>query len=69
MRSSEFTYIGLRDIPLVLAAYVAWKIFKRTKVLDLADIPLEEALERAAQDPGVTKKLPKWRQVVGFLWD
>lgn len=57
------------DIPLVITAYISWKLFKKTRVHNLADIPLEEALERAAQDPGVEEKLPGWRKVVGFLWD
>jgi yeast amino acid transporter len=57
------------DIPLVLTAYTLWKLFKRTKIHKLSDIPLEEALERAAQDPGVEKRLPGWRRIVGFLWD
>lgn len=57
------------DIPLVLTAYILWKLIKRTKIHNLAEIPLEEALERAARDPGYEKKLPRWRQIVGFLWD
>ena len=53
----------------MLTAYVLYKLIKRTKIPNLADIPLEEALERAAEDPGFEEKLPRWRQIVGFLWD
>ncbi|KAG8419415.1 hypothetical protein J3458_004283 [Metarhizium acridum] len=37
------------DIPLVLAAYFIWKFVKKTKIVALADIPLQRALERADQ--------------------
>lgn len=59
----------LRDIGLVLAAYTIWKLVKGTKIVPLAEIPLVEALERAAQDQEVVKKVPKWRQAAGILWD
>lgn len=57
------------DIPLVITAYLLWKFIKRTKIQNLSDIPLEEALQRAAEDPGIEEKLPPWRKIVGFLWD
>jgi hypothetical protein len=57
------------DIGLVLAAYTIWKLLKGTKIVALADIPLVEALERAAQDQEEVKKVPKWRKFAGFLWD
>ncbi|KJK83256.1 hypothetical protein H634G_01385, partial [Metarhizium anisopliae BRIP 53293] len=37
------------DIPLVLAAYFIWKFAKKTKIVALADIPLQRAFERADQ--------------------
>lgn len=58
-----------RDIGLVVAAYLIWKVYKKTKIVSLADIDLREAIERANQDPGVEEKLPRWRKIVGFLWD
>lgn len=58
-----------RDIPLVTTAYVIWKFYKGTKIIDLKDIPLTEALERAQQDYEPEPKLPRWRKIVGFLWD
>lgn len=36
-----------RDIPLVLAAYLIWKFYKKTKIVALKEIPLEEALMQA----------------------
>ncbi len=57
------------DIPLVLAAFLLWKVIKKTKWVKLEEIPLNEALERAAQDPGEDKPVPRWRQFAGFLWD
>jgi len=67
--TSSGTDKTFRDIGLVLAAYTIWKLLKGTKIIALADIPLVEALERAAQDQEEVKKVPKWRQVAGFLWD
>jgi amino acid transporter len=41
-----------RDIPLVLVAYLSWKFFKKTKIVSLKEIPLEEALMQAdVKDP------------------
>ncbi|EXJ59173.1 hypothetical protein A1O7_06605 [Cladophialophora yegresii CBS 114405] len=57
------------DIALVITAYMAWKIHKRTKIVTLTDIPLEEALFRADQDIEQESEQPGWRHVVGFLWD
>ncbi|KAI1609513.1 amino acid permease/ SLC12A domain-containing protein [Exophiala viscosa] len=57
------------DIPLVITAYVAWKVYKRTSVVNLSEIPLEEALERAVGDVEIEKERPPWRKLVGFLWD
>ncbi|KAJ5806818.1 hypothetical protein N7474_010410 [Penicillium riverlandense] len=57
------------DIPIVIAAYVAWKLYKRTKMVKLCEIPLKEALERAAGDVEAEKEHPLWRRLIGFLWD
>lgn len=57
----------------MLAAYTIWKLLKGTSITPLADIPLVEALERAAQDQDQEEeyegKVPKWRRVGGILWD
>ncbi|KAK6428993.1 hypothetical protein LTR95_014862, partial [Oleoguttula sp. CCFEE 5521] len=57
------------DIALVTTAYPLWKFIKRTKIVSLADLPLMEAFERAAQDQEPEKVVPGWRKWVGFLWD
>lgn len=69
VRSLILSLTRLRDIALVTAAYAFWKLFKRTKFVALADIPLREAIDRAQQDPGVEVKVPLWRSIAGFLWD
>lgn len=38
-----------RDIPLVLGAYLVWKLVKGTKIVSLSEIPLHSALEQAEQ--------------------
>ena len=67
--SCDTTTDCFRDIGLVTAAYVLWKVFKKTKIVPLADIPLREAIERAQEDPGFQESVPRWRKIVGFLWD
>jgi amino acid permease len=60
-----------RDIPLVLAAYLIWKLWKKTKILALSDIPLEEAFKQAEQAPDdepPVKKNSKLR-LVSWIWD
>lgn len=37
------------DIPLVTAAFLFWKFFKKTKFVSLDDVPLRTALEQADQ--------------------
>lgn len=36
-----------RDIPLVLSAYLIWKFYKKTKIYELSEIPLMDALRQA----------------------
>lgn len=42
-----FTHQKYRDIPLVLSAYLIWKLFKKTKIYKLDEIPLADALRQA----------------------
>lgn len=37
----------IRDIPLVISAYLIWKFYKKTKIYNLSDIPLMDALRQA----------------------
>ncbi len=40
-----------RDIPLVVLAYLAWKLYKKTNVVSLESIPLEQAFRQAEENP------------------
>ncbi|CAK4034100.1 dicarboxylic amino acid permease [Lecanosticta acicola] len=58
------------DIPLVLTAFVLWKVFKKTKLVKLDDIPLREALEEMERKPELPEpEKTGWEKWVGFLWD
>lgn len=57
------------DIPLVICAYVGWKVFKRTHVVNLLDAPIREALDDMRDNP--EEKIPKpkgWRKL-NLLWE
>ncbi|KAI1424759.1 amino acid permease/ SLC12A domain-containing protein [Xylaria sp. FL1777] len=59
------------DIPLVLSAYLIWKLWKKTKIVPLSDIPLEEAFKQAEQVPDDDPPL-KGRGIARFIswiWD
>ncbi|KAL1592349.1 hypothetical protein SLS60_011427 [Paraconiothyrium brasiliense] len=58
------------DIPLVLAAFLLWKFIKGTKFVNLADIPIREALEEVASHPEpLEQNKTGWKRVAGFIWD
>ncbi|KAK3339603.1 amino acid permease-domain-containing protein [Neurospora tetraspora] len=60
------------DIPIVLIAYLAWKLYKKTKVVSLDDIPLDIAFKQAEDaifeepEEGKTKG---WVRAVSWIWD
>lgn len=57
------------DIPLVLAAFTIWKLLKKTKVVNLADIPLGEALDQADQYPDEEyDRKPTFMRILTFSW-
>ncbi|KAI0443517.1 amino acid permease/ SLC12A domain-containing protein [Xylaria telfairii] len=59
------------DIPLVLSAYLIWKFWKKTKIVSLSNIPLDEAFKQAEQvvdDEPPTKKRT-WVRLVSWIWD
>lgn len=59
-----------RDIPLVIAAFLLWKFIKGTKFVNLADIPLREALEEVAKHPEpLEPKKTGWKRIANILWD
>ena len=60
----------IRDIPLVIYAYLIWKFVKKTKVVSLSSIALEEAFDRVEQEP----EFPELRKtgairVVSWIWE
>ncbi|WWC59778.1 uncharacterized protein I303_102340 [Kwoniella dejecticola CBS 10117] len=58
------------DIPLVLAAYLIWKYYKKTKVVSLSEIPIEEILHYIAENPEEPEIRQKtWVRFVSWLWD
>ncbi|WRT64496.1 uncharacterized protein IL334_001428 [Kwoniella shivajii] len=58
------------DIPLVLAAYLIWKLYKRTKLVSLADIPIEEVLHYISENPEEPEVVHKsWVKWISWLWD
>ncbi|KAI0196751.1 amino acid permease/ SLC12A domain-containing protein [Xylaria flabelliformis] len=59
------------DIPLVLSAYLIWKLWKKTKIVSLSDIPLSEAFKQAEQvlDDEPPVKRGTWLRLVSWIWD
>ncbi|TRX93258.1 hypothetical protein FHL15_005837 [Xylaria flabelliformis] len=59
------------DIPLVLSAYLIWKLWKKTKIVSLSDIPLKEAFKQAEQvsDDEPPVKSGTWLRLVSWIWD
>ena len=58
------------DIPLVLAAYLLWKVAKRTKIVALSEIPLQEALDEVDRQPEILGPEKRtWSKVLTMLWD
>ncbi|KAI0967567.1 amino acid permease/ SLC12A domain-containing protein [Xylaria arbuscula] len=59
------------DIPLVLAAYVIWKFWKKTKIIPLSDIPLDEAFKQAEQVPEDNSHLKQGgaARFISWIWD
>ncbi|KAL2126152.1 hypothetical protein VTI74DRAFT_1589 [Chaetomium olivicolor] len=59
------------DIPIVLTAYLFWKVFRKTRVVSLDEIPLKDALARADEYyPGQTMgKKRGWVKTISWIWD
>ncbi|KZF25891.1 hypothetical protein L228DRAFT_242273 [Xylona heveae TC161] len=56
------------DIPLVLTAFVAWKIYKRTRLVPLTEIPLQAAIDEIRLNPEVPIPEPTKWQKLNVLW-
>ncbi|KAK4161080.1 amino acid permease-domain-containing protein [Cladorrhinum sp. PSN259] len=59
------------DIPIVLTAYLFWKYFRKTKIVSLDEIPLEDAFQQAEdfvnyEPEGKTKG---WIRAISWIWD
>jgi amino acid transporter len=61
----------IRDIPLILMAYLGWKFFKGTKFVALEDIPIRAALDEIRDNPETPEPVRKgWKGVVmKMLWE
>lgn len=61
----------IRDIPLILMAYLGWKYFKGTKFVALEDIPIRAALDEIRDNPETPEPVRKgWKGVVmKLLWE
>ncbi|KAI0397013.1 amino acid permease/ SLC12A domain-containing protein [Xylariaceae sp. FL0594] len=60
------------DIPLVLTAFLVWKFWKKTKLVSLSEIPLEDAFKQAAEQAPDDEPLVKrtsWVRLVSWIWD
>ncbi|CAK7241786.1 MAG: hypothetical protein STHCBS139747_003257 [Sporothrix thermara] len=58
------------DIPLVLAAYLFWKIYKRTSIVSLEHVQLQEALAQVADlEEEPEPKSNKWLAWISWIWD
>jgi amino acid transporter len=58
------------DIPLVLVAYFAWKLYKKTKIISLDSIPIIGALEQIglySNEP--EPKQRGWIRLVSWIWE
>ena len=60
---------NIRDIPLVITAYLVWKFVKGTKIILLSEIPLREALDEVERSPEPPEPEFGWgHKVLNILW-
>lgn len=60
-----------RDIPIVLTAYIAWKMRNKTKMVSLDEMPLHDVFDQT-YSPHPDEPPPKKRGVIRFvswIWD
>jgi amino acid transporter len=58
----------------VLSAYLIWKIWKKTKIVSLSDIPLKDAFKQAEEAEQVSDdefpvKKRSIVRLVSWIWD
>lgn len=55
----------------MLTAYLFWKVFKKTKIVSLDEIPLQEALARIDDyypEQSMSKRRG-WIRAISWIWD
>ncbi|ODN75886.1 hypothetical protein L202_05875 [Cryptococcus amylolentus CBS 6039] len=58
------------DIPLVLAAYLIWKFYKKTEYVPLSEIPIRQVLESIDAEPEEKEERHTgWVRWGSWLWD
>ncbi|KAK4247143.1 amino acid permease-domain-containing protein [Corynascus novoguineensis] len=59
------------DIPIMITAYLFWKVFRKTKIVSLDQVPLREALARADEyyPEETVVKNRGWTRSISWLWD
>lgn len=65
------------DIPLVIVLFVGWKFFKKTKWVNLDDLPLNEVIQQAQrraelaaiEQQNMVDMSPFWLRFVSWIWD
>ncbi len=58
-----------RDIPIVFTAYVTWKYYKQTKIVDLDELPLRDAFEHAERVDEPEQQQKGWIRALSWIWD
>ena len=55
----------------MLTAYFFWKVFRKTKIVSLAEIPLEDALARVDEyyPEQTLDKERGWVKAISWIWD
>lgn len=68
--ADQVSNLVIRDIPLMGIAYFSWKYFKKTKIVRLDEIALEDAFEQAALYPDEPEEKQKgWIRLISWVWD
>ncbi|KAF2156553.1 hypothetical protein K461DRAFT_234165 [Myriangium duriaei CBS 260.36] len=58
------------DIALIAVAYGGWKLFKRTKIVPLSEVPIQAALKEIDDNPEIPETTGKgWVRFISWLWE
>lgn len=58
------------DIALIVVAYLGWKLYKKTSIVRLEDIPIREALDQVNRDEELHEEPHKGPlRFVSWLWE